>query len=160
MKKLFIFIACTLSLGACNMTGGQQDAVQQERDSLKRIINEKDMELDDILTTFNAVQENIRKINEAEGRVTIAEGGPESADAKEVIRDNLDFIQQTLQQNRELIAQLQQKLDKSSIKNSQLQKTIENTTKLMKEAAKRFDFLQAAQYRDEIIRLQQELELK
>ena len=42
----------------------------------------------------------------------------------------------------------------------QLQKTIENTTKLMKEAAKRFDFLQAAQYRDEIIRLQQELELK
>ena len=42
----------------------------------------------------------------------------------------------------------------------QLQKSIENTTKLMKEAARQMDFLQAAQYRDEIIRLQQELELK
>ena len=30
----------------------------------------------------------------------------------------------------------------------------------MKEAAKQLDFLQAAQYRDEIIRMQQELELK
>jgi excinuclease ABC subunit B len=30
----------------------------------------------------------------------------------------------------------------------------------MKEAARQMDFLQAAQYRDEIIRLQQELELK
>ena len=42
----------------------------------------------------------------------------------------------------------------------QLQKSIENTTKLMKEAARQLDFLQAAQYRDEILRLQQELELK
>ena len=42
----------------------------------------------------------------------------------------------------------------------QLQKSIENTTRLMKEAARQLDFLQAAQYRDEILRMQQELELK
>ncbi len=42
----------------------------------------------------------------------------------------------------------------------QLEKSIANTTKLMKEAAKNLDFLQAAQYRDEIIKLQKELELK
>ena len=43
---------------------------------------------------------------------------------------------------------------------AQLEKSIAETTRLMKEAAKRLDFLQAAQYRDEIIRLQKELELK
>lgn len=42
----------------------------------------------------------------------------------------------------------------------QLEKSIENTTRLMKEAARQLDFLQAAQYRDEILRMQQELELK
>lgn len=42
----------------------------------------------------------------------------------------------------------------------QLEKSIANTTKLMKEAAKKLDFIQAAQYRDEILRLQKELELK
>ena len=42
----------------------------------------------------------------------------------------------------------------------QLEKSIAETTRLMKEAAKKLDFLQAAQYRDEILRLQKELELK
>ena len=42
----------------------------------------------------------------------------------------------------------------------QLEKCIADTRRLMKEAAKNLDFLQAAQYRDEIIRLQKELELK
>lgn len=42
----------------------------------------------------------------------------------------------------------------------QLQRSIDNTTALMKQAAKDLDFLQAAQYRDEIIRLQKELEEK
>ena len=40
----------------------------------------------------------------------------------------------------------------------QLQKLLKETTRKMKEAAKQLDFLQAAQYRDEIFRLQQQLE--
>lgn len=40
----------------------------------------------------------------------------------------------------------------------QLEKSIADTTLLMKEAAKNLDFLQAAQYRDEIVRLQEMLE--
>ncbi len=48
----------------------------------------------------------------------------------------------------------------SRMTRQQLEKSIAETTRLMKEAAKKLDFLQAAQYRDEIIRLQQELELK
>lgn len=40
----------------------------------------------------------------------------------------------------------------------QLEKSIADTTTLMKEAAKNLDFLQAAQYRDEIVRLQNLLE--
>ena len=42
----------------------------------------------------------------------------------------------------------------------ELEKSIANTTALMKQAAKDLDFMQAAQYRDEILRLQKELEEK
>lgn len=42
----------------------------------------------------------------------------------------------------------------------QLQKSIENTKALMLECAKNLDFLQAAQYRDELIRLEAQLEAK
>ena len=47
-----------------------------------------------------------------------------------------------------------------SMTEEQLRKSIDNTIKLMKEAAKRMEFLPAAQYRDELVRLQEQLELK
>jgi len=143
MKKLFILFACALALGACNTTG-QQDAIQQERDSLQRIINEKDMELDDIMGTFNEVQEGIRRINEAEGRVTIADGNPESASSREVIRENMAFIQQAMQQNRDMIAQLKEKLNNSSIKATKMQKTIENLQNQISAQAARIQELEAS----------------
>lgn len=43
---------------------------------------------------------------------------------------------------------------------AELEKSIANTTALMKRAAKDLDFIQAAQYRDEIIRLQNQLKEK
>lgn len=155
MKKLFLFVACALSLGACNLTGGKSDAAQQELDSLQRIINEKDMELDDILGTFNEVQEGIRRINEAEGRVTIADGSPESTSSREVIRENMEFIQQAMQQNREMIAQLQEKLKNSSIKGTKMQKTIENLQAQIDAQAARIQELEASlAEKDALIELQ------
>ena len=144
MKKILLFVACTLGLCACNSTGGQQDAIQQERDSLQRIINEKDMELDDIMGTFNEVQEGIRRINEAEGRVTIADGSPESASTREVIHENMEFIQQAMQQNREMIAQLQEKLKNSSIKGAKMQQTIESLQAQIDAQAARIQELEAS----------------
>ena len=43
---------------------------------------------------------------------------------------------------------------------AELEKSIANTTALMKQAAKDLDFIQAAQFRDEIIRLQNQLKEK
>lgn len=42
----------------------------------------------------------------------------------------------------------------------ELERSIENTKKMMEEAARKLDFIQAAQYRDEIVRLEKQLELK
>ena len=42
----------------------------------------------------------------------------------------------------------------------QLQKSIDRTRKLMQEAAKRLDFIEAAQYRDEVLRLEEQLKGK
>ena len=42
----------------------------------------------------------------------------------------------------------------------QLEKSIAHTQRLMKQAAKKLDFIQAAQYRDEILKMEKELEMK
>lgn len=107
-------------------SGNKEAKAQMERDSLQRVINEKDLELNDIMGSINEIQEGIRRINEAEGRVTIADGSREHGGSKEVIRENMEFIQEAMQQNRDMISQLKEKLHKSSIKTDKLEGTIAN----------------------------------
>lgn len=127
MKKFGFISVVTLLLVSCGQSQQvSETAIEQERDSLQRIINEKDIELNDIMSTFDEVQEGIRRINEAEGRVTVADGNPESASNKEVIRENMQFIRDAMQQNRDMIAQLKEKLRKSSFNAEKLKKTVEN----------------------------------
>lgn len=48
----------------------------------------------------------------------------------------------------------------SYMSKEQLQKSIERTRKLMQEAAKKLEFIEAAQYRDELLRLEDLLKTK
>jgi len=145
MKKFGFVTVVTLLLASCGQ--GQQaveNAAEQERDSLQRIINEKDIELNDIMSTFDEVQEGIRRINEAEGRVTVADASPESASNKEVIRENMQFIKNAMQQNREMIAQLKEKLRKSSFNAENLKKTVENLQAQIDSQSTRIQELEAS----------------
>ena len=77
------------------------------------------------------------------------------ADTKELMRD----IQLAAEGDNEGIIMVADPIEERMTR-PQMEKLIEETTRKMKEAAKNLDFLQAAQYRDEIVRLQKELELK
>lgn len=145
MKKFGFVTVVTLLLASCGQgQKASESAMQQERDSLQRIINEKDVELNDIMGTFNEVQEGIRRINEAEGRVTVADATPESASSKEVIRENMSFIHEAMQQNREMIAQLKEKLRSSSFNAEKLKKTVENLQAQIETQNNRIQELEAA----------------
>ncbi|MBO4641509.1 MAG: hypothetical protein J5661_01435 [Bacteroidaceae bacterium] len=127
MKNFFLLALVAAAFVSCMDSGAAKDSeVQRERDSLQRIIDQKDNELNDIMGAVNEVQEGIRRINEAEGRVTIADGSPEGASTREVIRENMEFISNAMEQNRELINQLKEKLRTSSFNSDKLQKTIQN----------------------------------
>ena len=130
MKKNILFVALlAATLCSCDQFGNKKadESAQLMLDSLQRIIDEKDVELDDIMGSINEVQEGIRRINEAQGRVTIADGNRESASSKEVIRENMEFIQEAMQQNRDMIAQLKEKQRTSTLNADKLAKTIESS---------------------------------
>lgn len=144
MKKMVIAAACLLALAACKQKGNDaaQDALLQQRDSLTRIIEQKDNEIDDMMATMNDIQEGFRSINEAEKRVTIAKNGEGSTQA-ESIRENMEFIQGRMQQNRELISKLRNQLRQSSVKADQLRRTLENLTQQLEEKDVQLRQLQA-----------------
>lgn len=134
MKKVLLVGIGLLALAACKQKGdnAKDVAMQQQRDSLNRIIAQKDNEIDDMMATMNDVVEGFRVINEAEERVTIARSD-EGTSSAERIRENMQFIQQTMQQNRELINKLRNQLRQSSVNGDQLRRTIDNLTRQMEE---------------------------
>ena len=76
MKKIFLCVMCAAALTACNNGANKKDqAFAEERDSLMQVINDKDTELNEIMGTVNEIQEGFRRINEAEGRITVNEYG-------------------------------------------------------------------------------------
>ena len=158
-QKYIIVCACALVACACNQGKATDEAVRQERDSLQRVIDGKDAELDDIMGTFNEVQEGIRRITESEGRVTVADATRENASSREVIRENLDYIEQAMKQNRDMVAQLKEKLRTSNIKGEKLQKTIANLQSQIEQQAQRIQELEAslAEKDEELVRKGQEI---
>ena len=144
MKKIMIMAACLLALVACKQktNNASELILQQQRDSLTRIIEQKDNEIDDMVATMNDIQEGFRAINEAEQRVTIAKNG-EGTTMAEGIRENMEFIQGQMQQNRELISKLRNQLRQSSVKADQLRRTLDNLTQQLDEKDSQLRQLQA-----------------
>ena len=129
MKKILFFAMCLLVLASCKNNGNTQQtaALNQRIDSLNRVNVQKDNEISDMLETLNTIEEGFRAINEAQGRVTVERRG-EGADAAQRIRENMQFINETMSQNKELINKLRLRLRDSNTASDQLRKTLENLT--------------------------------
>ncbi len=133
MKKVVYLAALALAMAACTGNKKQhEEAMAQQRDSLNQIIAQKDNEINDIVGTLNDIEEGFREISEAQGRVSVAQRGEGTSSASR-IKENMQFIQNTMQQNRELINKLRSQLRESSINGEQLKRAIENLTAQLEE---------------------------
>jgi chromosome segregation ATPase len=129
MKKFLFFAFALLALASCKeKTNTRETAdLNQRIDSLNRVNVQKDNEINDMLETLNTIEDGFRAINEAQGRVTVERRG-EGADAAQRIRENMQFINETMTQNKDLINKLRLRLRDSNTASEQLRKTLENLT--------------------------------
>ncbi len=142
MKKLVFFAACAMAVASCNQDALKkaEQAATQQRDSLEQIIAQKDNEINDMMTTLSDIEEGFREITEAQNRVTLAKSG-EGTNTKARIKENLQFIQSAMQQNKELINKLKQRVRESTVKGGQLKKIIDNLTQQMEVKDKQLQAL-------------------
>ncbi|MBQ6202386.1 MAG: hypothetical protein IJK50_13310 [Prevotella sp.] len=133
MRKLIVLALGGLMVASCNdgVKKAEQAALMQ-RDSLEQIIAQKDNEINDMMTTLSDIEEGFREITEAQNRVTIAKEG-EGTNTKLRIKENMQFIQSAMKQNKELINKLKQQVRESSVKGDQLKKIIDNLTEQMQQ---------------------------
>lgn len=143
MKKIWILSMFAATFASCDMNNTRQQRYFDEQvDSLRRVVSQRDGELDEMMSTLNDIQEGFRLIGEAEERVTLAKNG-EGANRRTLVHENLKFIQAKMQQNRELIERLQKQLSKSNFQGSEMKKTIGNLMQQIEDKDKEIQLLKA-----------------
>lgn len=128
MKKLIYIFIAILSIGmiSCETKKEQETVSISTADSLNEVIAQKENELNDMVSTLNEIQDGFRKINEAQGRITIERRQGEQ-NRREAILQDMQAIQQTMQLNNQLINNLRQQLRESTSSNTKLKATLEET---------------------------------
>ena len=137
---MLVALSSLLMVGCGQQKANKDTEMTALRDSLNQIISQKDNEIDGMMETFNDIEAGFREIDAAEGRVALARQG-EGANAKERIRENMEFIKDAMARNKELINKLRQQLRESTIKGNALKTTIENMMKQIEEKDKKIQAL-------------------
>ena len=103
MKKFFYFAICALMVISCQEEKKEPVAAVIDQsdtiDSLQQVIEGRDNEINEFMSTLNQIQEGFRLITEAEGRVTLAKNG-EGSDKAAKIKSDIEFIQNKMKTNR------------------------------------------------------------
>ncbi len=117
-------------VASCDSFKGGNKDLKAENDSLLMELTQRNAELDDMMGTFNEVQEGFRKINAAESRVDLQRGTitENSASAKQQIASDIEFISKQMEENKAQIAKLQAQLKNSKYNSTQLKKAVEALT--------------------------------
>lgn len=111
-------------------------------DSLQQIISQRDTQINNMMATMNEIQEGFNEISEAENRVNLIQDD-ERADKASQIKEDIKFIADRMQQNRELIKKLQGQLRDSNFKSQELKKVIANMLRQLDEKDQQLQQLRA-----------------
>ena len=125
MRKISLIAA----LGILMLTQCQQGPSRQElltsNDSLQRVVVQKDSAIYAIMGTFSSIEDNLQAIKDKENIIALTATGNETRQTREErINEDIQMIYNMLQQNREQVNNLQAKLKKANVKNSELQQMI------------------------------------
>jgi chromosome segregation ATPase len=144
MKKVLLFAVAAVMIASCTQTGknGTIEQADERIDSMQRVLDQKDNEINDMMSTFNEIQEGFRLIEADEEKVTLAKAG-EGANQTAQIRESMKNIQERMKHNKELIAKLQRQVREGSSRSAELKKMVENFTKELEEKNNELQSLRA-----------------
>ncbi len=146
MKNLLLLLICCGFIISCDgLKRGKNERLKAENDSLMTELSHRDVELDEMMSTFNLVQEGFRQINAAENRVDLRRGNitENATTAKQQIASDIEFITKTMEENRAQIAKLQGMLNSSRSNSSEMKKAVESLTEELAIKTRRIEELQA-----------------
>ncbi len=127
---LFTIIASMLWFTSCNTHEEELKQLQQQQDSLKKVLTEKDSVVDEFFSAFNEIQENLNTIKQKENIINVdATNFENTPEVKDQINKDIQTIYDLLQANKDKLKRLQRRMHSAGIKIKSLQKTIASLEK-------------------------------
>lgn len=163
MKQLtFILLFAAAVLSSCVSKQAARQ-VENQRDSLEMVVNEKDSLIQAVFADIYAISENLALIKSRENLIAVS-GTPESGRRPvEEIHNDIAAIDRLLQENKAKIASLQQtsaRLRKANLHIEELEKTIAQLNMQLNEKTAEIDRLRVEleQSGIEVARLTEQVE--
>ena len=131
-KLLFLFVAIVMATG-CQQQKNEIARLGVVQDSLNAAAAEKDSAILDFLVAFNEIQSNLDSIKRLEQIVSVARSqqGEIRGSRKQQILEDIATLNQLLQRNKELNANLQKRLNSANSKIGQLQGVVTEFEKMV-----------------------------
>ncbi|HET7732508.1 MAG TPA: hypothetical protein VFK73_01620 [Paludibacter sp.] len=135
MKPIFLtFAVLLLLLTSCGKQSSDYQALKAQNDSLLNAKHKLQDEVDGYFETMNQIEQNIEKIKSTENTISMQPVGQElDDDTRTKINEDLTYLNDMLQSNKEELARLKAKLKKSAFRSSELDRTIARLTKSLEE---------------------------
>ena len=143
MKKILCMALCAVVLVGCDFTNKREQELTAQKESLIKQLNEKNVALEQALSSIAKIQEGFQVINEAEGRVNLQTQAAEGVTDAERMKEDILFIQQKMEENRKQMTALEKKLKASGAENANLRKVLANLQKELDVKVARIAALQA-----------------
>ncbi|MBR6247597.1 MAG: hypothetical protein IKQ89_01180 [Muribaculaceae bacterium] len=146
MRKIKYFVACIVILAlmpSCHEhktddETAQIDSINSElNDSLATALAEKDS----LMTLMNEIAEGMNQIKDMQDIVSAPNLNSETPDRKNQLRNDIVLIQQSIEQRKKRLAELEKRLKQSNNYNEEMRKTIENLKKQLENQQSTIDDL-------------------
>jgi DNA repair ATPase RecN len=127
---------------SCGKRNNEYEHLKAQNDSLRMSKEKLQEEVDGYFSAMNQIEQNIEKIKSTENTITILPAGQDmDDDTRTKINEDLSYINEMLQANKNELEKLKSKLKKSAFKSSELEQSIERLTKMLEEESFKVVFL-------------------
>ena len=136
MKRTILLGAiCTCFFTSCVKNSSEYKAMQAKNDSLAWASAMANVELEQIMMLLNEVETNFQNIKSAENFLTMQSSSTDdlTPSVRDRIQNDMQLVAETLEKNRQQIADLEEKLKKSTVNSTQLSNTLTNLRKELEE---------------------------
>jgi chromosome segregation ATPase len=144
MKPIFFTLTIlVVLLTSCGKHSSEYQALKAKNDSLLNAKQALQNEVDGYFSAMNQIEQNIEKIKNTENIISLQPVGKDlDDDTRTKINEDMAYLNQMLQSNKDELARLKSKLKRSAFKSTELERTIVRLTTALEEETTKVNLLQ------------------